>query len=151
MHETSRYHVLVAPFECYTALHALHTHSWPSHALSRVHAADVNVADLSMRRADGAMGRNKMTQKEDCVHYCMPGVPDSLARLVFNALIDEPPLDGSSRPSSPTAAPEWESLPGMASLTEWLSQRGVSKAFDPAIGLYHSDQADIERVDAQPW
>ena len=114
-------------------------------------ATDVNVAELSMRRADGAMGRNKMTQKEDCVHYCMPGVPDSLARLVFNALINEPPLDGSSRPSSSTAAPEWESLPGMPSLTEWLSQRGVSKAFDPAIGLYHSDQADIERVDAQPW
>ena len=46
----------------------------------------VDVAALSYLRADGAMGYNPWTRKEDCVHYCMPGVPDDFARLLFNVM-----------------------------------------------------------------
>ena len=119
----------------------------------------VNVAELTARRADDAMGRNKWSHKEDCVHYCMPGVPDTIAKLVYNALTTDEQagrrvgrvFDAATQVESVDAKElsSWESLPGMPAIGDWLSLRGVThRAIE---GKFHPDHAAIERIEHQEW
>lgn len=85
-------------------------------------ASFIDVTQLSASRADDALGRfpqNATSRKppvEDCVHYCMPGVVDVVAQLVYNALaahvVPRPGRD------------EWWHVDNKT----WMSMRGVAAA-----------------------
>ena len=68
----------------------------------------VDTAALSMQRPDGAMGAHSTrasTSHEDCMHFCLPGVPDIFTQMVVSVLASRkglgppPPLPRPNRAS----------------------------------------------------
>ena len=98
-----------------------------------------------------------LRSRADCVHYCMPGVPDDFATLVFNVLHSEAAngaaathpkrkrlLDGGGVREGGNAS--WS-----ISLKEWLSVRGVSRFFEGTAAANAAAGAQGDTLEEQAW
>ena len=102
----------------------------------------IDVAKPTAMRPDGAMARfwpSAGARKEDCVHYCLPGVVDTISTLVYNWIIGvmpiKPPGGGPATNTTTTIGGYVKANGRVAnvsnkffsiSMERWLGERGAS-------------------------
>ena len=124
----------------------------------------LTLAGLSIQRPDGAMGGRGELDAEDCLHYCMPGVPDTFAQLVFSALAigrswnwpahKRSVAEAVTGGKTSVAVANWSSASRYGHLSqvgdvEWHTVRGVTKAID--CRSCHALLDPKQLLEAQPW
>lgn len=106
----------------------------------------LDTSEVSMTRGDGAMGRYSSV-RHDCVHYCMPGVVDTLSHHLFNLLdanVVEEEQDGEG-------AVDVSTRRFFHMGANWLKIRGIAAALERRGDACSKGKCALNRLEDEWW